>query len=70
MVFPLLGNSNHVVASVSIDFPTKSKQDDPFDYIAYNYSCADWHGLCDHLRNVSWEDIFRLRASATANEFC
>ena len=21
---------------------------------AYDYSCADWEGLCDHLREVPW----------------
>ena len=38
--------------------------------IAYDYSRADWDGLCDHLRDVSWEDIFKLSASAAASEFC
>ena len=28
MAFPPLGNSDHVVVSVSIDFPINSKQDD------------------------------------------
>ena len=27
-------------------------------------------GLCDHLRDVPWEDIFKLGASAAASEFC
>ena len=27
-------------------------------------------GLCDHLRDVPWEDIFKLSASAAASEFC
>ena len=26
--------------------------------------------LCDHLRDVSWEDIFKVSASADASEFC
>ena len=52
MVFPSLGNSDHVVASVSIDFPTNSQQDAPFHRIAYDYSRADWDGLRDHLRDV------------------
>ena len=38
--------------------------------IAYDYSCTDWDGLCDHLRDVPWEDIFKLSASAAASEFC
>ena len=36
----------------------------------YNYSLADWDGLRDHLRDVPWEDIFKLSASAAASEFC
>ena len=30
MVFPPLGNSDHVVVSVSIDFPSYSQRDFPF----------------------------------------
>ena len=52
MAFPPLGNSDHVVVSVSIDFPTNSQQDAPFHRIAYDYSRADWDGLRDHLRDV------------------
>ena len=35
-----------------------------------NFSCADWDGLHDHLRDVPWEDIFKLSTSAAPNEFC
>ena len=70
MAFAPLGNSDHVVVSVSIDFPTNSQQDVPFHRIAYYYSRADWDGLRDHLRDVPWEDIFKLGASAAASEFC
>ena len=70
MAFPLLENSDHVVVSVSIDFPINSKQDIPFHHMAYDYSCADWDGLCDHLRDVPWEYVFKLSASAAASEFC
>ena len=34
MAFPPLGNSDHVVVSVSIDFPVNSKQDTPFHRVA------------------------------------
>ena len=64
------GNSDHVVASVSIDFPTNLKQDAPFHRIAYDYSRADWDGFRDHLRDVPWEDIFKLGASVAATGFC
>ena len=70
MAFPPLGNSDHVVVSVSIDFPINSKQDNPFHRMAYNYSRADWDGLRDHLRDVPSEDIFKLSASAAASDFC
>ena len=70
MAFPPLGNSDHVVVSVSIDFPANSQQGAPFHHIAYDYSRADWDGLRDHLRDVPWEDIFKLSASAAASEFC
>ena len=52
MAFPPLWNSDHVLVSVSINFPINSKQDPLFHHIAYDYSCADWDGLCYHLRDV------------------
>ena len=70
MAFPPMGNSGHVVVSVSIDFPINSKQDAPFHHIAYDYSRAGRGALCDHLRDVPWEDIFKLSASTAASEFC
>ena len=70
--FPPLGNSDHVVVSVSIEFPpySYSQQGTPFHHIAYDYSRADWDGLCDHLRDVPWQNVFKLSASAAASEFC
>ena len=56
MAFPPLGNSDHVVVLVSIDFPTNSERDAIYHRIPYDYSCA--------------EDIFKLGASAAASEFC
>ena len=71
VAFPPLGNSDHVVVSVSIDFPSNSKRDAQFHHIGFDYSHTDWDGLCDHLRDVPWEDIFNLSASAAAAcEFC
>ena len=68
--FPPLGNSDHVVISGSIDFPSYSQRDAPFHRVAYDYSCVYWDGLHDHLRDVPLEDIFQLGASAAASEFC
>ena len=65
MAFLPLGNSDHVV-SVSIDFPSYSQWDAPFHCVTYDYSRADWDSLCDHLRDVSSEDIFKLSVSAAA----
>ena len=70
MAFPPLGNSDHVVVTVSVDFPINSKQDTPFHRVAYDYSRTDWDGLRDHLRDVPREDIFKLSASAAVIEFC
>ena len=68
MAFSSLGNSDHVGFSVSINFPSNLQRDAPFHRLAYGYSHADWDGLCDHLRVVPWEDIFKLGASAAASE--
>ena len=66
MAFSPLGNSEHFVISVSIDFPSNSKRDAPICCIAYDYYRTDWDGLRDHLRDVPWKDIFKFSAS----EFC
>ena len=70
MAFPSLGNSDHVVISVSIDFPINSKWDALFHSIAYDYSRAHWDGVHDHLRDIPWEDIFKVSTSAAASELC
>ena len=71
MAFSPFGNSDHVVVSVPIDFLSNSQQDAPFHCIAYDYSHADGDSLCNHLRDVPWEDIFNLSTSAAAaSEFC
>ena len=63
--FPSIGNSDHVAVLVSINFPSHSQQDVQCHRIAY-----DWDSLRDHLRDVPWEDISKLGASAAASEFC
>ena len=52
MAFHPSGNSDHVVASISINFPSNSQRDAPFHRIAYDCSRADWDGLRDQLRDV------------------
>ena len=33
-------------------------------------ACSDWDNLCNYLRDVLWQDIFKLTVSATVAEFC
>ena len=68
MAFLPFGNSDHVVGSVSIDFTINSKQDASFHCIAYDYSRADWDCLRDHLRDVPWDNIYKLKASTAPGE--
>ena len=70
IAFPPLGNSDHVLVSVSIDFPSNSQRGALFHRQAYDYSRAEWYGLRDHLKDVPWEDIFKLGGSPAASEFC
>ena len=58
MAFPLLGNSDRVVVSVSINFPSNSKWDVLFHGIACDYSRGAWDGLRENFRDVPWESIF------------
>ena len=73
MVFPPLGNSDHVAVSVSIDFPTNSQWDAPFHHIAYDYSRADWNGLRDHWEmfhgRISSNSVFLLLLVSFVMEF-
>ena len=41
-----------------------------FYCIAYVNFCADWDGLHDQLRDISWQDILNLSATAAASELC
>ena len=70
MAFPPLGNSGNVVFSVFKDFPSNSQWGAPFHEIAYEHFHADFDGLQDNLRDVPWDDIFKLSASAATSDFC
>ena len=52
LAFPPLGNSDHVA----------------FHQILNAMPRADWDVLCDHLRDVPWEHIFKRSASAVYTE--
>ena len=68
IAFPSLGNSDHVDVQIFINFSSNSQRAGPFHRMAQDCSCADLDGLCDHLRDVPWEDIFKLGDSAAASE--
>ena len=67
MAVPTLENFDHVIVSVYNNFPVNSNQDDPFNCIAYDYSRPEWDSLCNLLRDVPWEEIFKLSVSDAAS---
>ena len=70
MAFPHLENSDHVILSISIDFSSNLHWDALFYHLAYDYSHADWDSLHDYLRDVPWEEVFKLSASGAGSKFC
>ena len=60
------GNYDNCIITVFIDFPSNSKMDALFHFKPFDYSCTDWEGLHYHLRDVTWEEIFKFVASAAA----
>ena len=58
MLFPPLGNCDHLVVLVSIDFPPNLKGHAPFHRIAYDYPRSDKD-----------DNIFTPVATAAASEF-
>ena len=70
MAFPPFENFDHVVVSVSIDILSKSIWDAVFHRIVYDYYHADWDSICDHLKDIPWEDIIKLSAATAARGFC
>ena len=60
MAFTPLGNSDHVVVSVSIEFPINSEWDALFHRISYNYLIQInfgvkkiWHNWCKMAKTVN-----------------
>ena len=62
MAFPPLGSSDHV--EISADLFSDSKGDALCYCSTYDYSSANWNGLCDHLRNFSMSETFARFAAA------
>ena len=49
-----------LLSQFPVTFHKNLEGDVLFHCIAYDYSHADWDGLHDHLRDASWENIFKL----------
>ena len=53
-----------------LTFQQTQKRDAPFHRIAYTILVrADWNGPRHHLRDVPWENIFKLSTSVVGGEF-
>ena len=59
LVFVLQWLSLHWKILIMLLFQS-TNQDDPFNCIAYDYSRPEWDNLCNLLRDVPWEEIFKL----------
>ena len=59
-----------LLSQFPLTFQITQNKNTPFHRLAYDYSRADYDGLYDRLRDVPWEDIFKISASAAASEFC
>ena len=74
VTFHQLGNADPVATQFQSLFnrSLNSKWNAPFNYVACGYSCANYNGPCDHLREAPLEDIFKLStsAAAAASGFC
>ena len=73
LVFVLQWLSLHweILIMLLSQFPLTSHQNQngmPCFILRLMTTCADWDSLHDQLRDVPWEDLFKL--SATASEFC
>ena len=42
----------------------------PHFIVVYDYSQSNWDGLRDQLRDVPWENIFKIGASAATSKLC
>ena len=68
--------SELVQVGIDVYIPHQNFQVKPYSSPWFLTACdwgsqsADWDGLCDHLRDVPWDDFFKLSASAAASEFC
>lgn len=53
-----------------LTFLSNTKRSAPFYCATYDYSRADCDGLSDHMRDVPWENKFKLGASPAGTRCC
>ena len=66
--FPSIWKFWSCCCPVSIGFPNSNGM--PHFIVVYNYFHSNWDGLRDQLRDVPWENIFKIGASATTSKLC
>ena len=54
VAFPLLGNFDHVLSQFPFTFFQTQIWMSLFHRPTYDYSCANWDGDHDHLRDIPW----------------
>ena len=62
-------NSDHVIISVFINFPSNGNGGAHFYTTNLNFSHTHWNDLRDYFRNVPLVNIFKLGTSPAASEF-
>ena len=58
-----------LLSKFSLTFCQNKNGISSFFCIACDYSHADWDILCNHLRDIPWENIFKFSGSAALSEF-
>jgi len=66
--FPPLGNSDHVVVSISLQLKAGQPTDHPSHRTSYNYQRADWDSCRDLLRDIPINDILAMPVDRCASE--
>lgn len=63
-----LGNSDHVVISVSVSLNSAPLAESPTHRTSYKYEQGDWNSFRDLLRDAPWSHVFSLPANKCASE--
>ena len=63
-----LGKSDHAVVDVEINLNISAANDSPYHRTLYSFHRGDWDSFRDFLRDMPWNDIFKLSADECAKE--